>query len=59
MSLGIYKFCGQEKELIDSYVIPKCLCAINKFGCMVSVNTKEKRIDIDIKIPRLYYLFFQ
>lgn len=49
MPIGICKFCGQEKELINSHIIPKCLCAINKNGGFVSVNEKENQIDMDAK----------
>lgn len=34
MSVGICKFCGQEKKLIDAHIIPKCfyLALKNKFS---------------------------
>lgn len=39
--LGICKFCGEEKQLVQSHIIPKCLHATNQ-GRMVGINTTPK-----------------
>lgn len=45
MTKGICKYCGQEKELINSHIIPKSLCQTDKFGPMVGVDSVSKRFD--------------
>ena len=39
--VGICKFCGKEKELVQSHIIPKCLHATNQ-GRMVGINATTK-----------------
>lgn len=45
MTIGICKFCGQEKELIASHIIPKCLYQLNKHKQMVGIQPSHKVID--------------
>lgn len=45
MAIGICKFCGQEKELIESHIIPKCLHQLNKHKQMVGIQPSHKVID--------------
>ncbi len=45
MTKGICKYCGKEKELINSHIIPKSLCQTDKFGPMVGVDSVSKRFD--------------
>lgn len=45
MAIGVCKFCGQEKQLIDSHIIPKCLYKLEKTGSLVEVDVQKKRID--------------
>lgn len=47
MKIGICKFCGKEKELIKSHIIPKCLLGIKNNGRLVNVNGQKKRIDVN------------
>lgn len=42
---GICKFCGQEKELIDSHIIPKCFYQIKTRGNMTLFRPSKKLID--------------
>lgn len=39
--LSICKFCGKEKQLVQSHIIPKCLHATNQ-GRMVGINATTK-----------------
>jgi hypothetical protein len=45
LPIGICKFCGQEKELINSHIIPKCFHQIKTMGNMSHINTKTQQID--------------
>ena len=45
MIKGICKFCGQEKELINSHIIPKSLCRINEIGPMVAIDSKRNTFE--------------
>lgn len=45
MVKGICKYCGQEKELINSHIIPKSLCRIDELGAMVAIDEKKKKFD--------------
>ncbi|MBR6412691.1 MAG: hypothetical protein IKS41_05995 [Alphaproteobacteria bacterium] len=45
MIKGICKYCGQEKELINSHIIPKNLCQIDKNGPMVGIDSLTKTFD--------------
>lgn len=45
MVKGICKYCGQEKELINSHIIPKSLCRLDEIRSMVAVNSKEQIFD--------------
>lgn len=47
MPMGICKFCGTEKVLIESHIIPKCFYQMSKQGSMVTVRPMAKRIDRD------------
>ncbi len=45
MSKGICKYCGQERELIKSHIIPKALYQFDKLGGVVGINEKEQKLD--------------
>lgn len=45
MVKGICKYCGQEKELINSHIIPKSLCRIDEIGALVGVDSKSNKFD--------------
>jgi len=45
VSSGICKYCGQEKELIKSHIIPKSLYQFKKLGGVVGINVKERKLD--------------
>lgn len=45
MVTGICKYCNQEKELICSHIIPKCLFRLDQLGPLASINSKEYKID--------------
>ena len=45
MTKGICKYCGQEKELINSHIIPKSLCQIDEVGPMIGINSISQRFD--------------
>ena len=45
MVVGICKFCGQEKELINSHIIPLVFYKMKENGPIVGVNVKKKRIE--------------
>ena len=45
MVKGICKYCDEEKELIDSHIIPKSLCRIDEFGPMIGVNPVSQKFD--------------
>lgn len=49
MTVGICKFCGQEKELIASHIIPKVLYQLEKYGSVVDVDVKNTCIKKDPK----------
>ena len=49
MNIGICKFCGEEKKLINSHIIPKCFYRLHETGGISVVNVKEKKIDRDPK----------
>ena len=54
MVKAICKYCGQEKELINSHIIPKSLCQTDKFGTMVGVNSVSKCFDHNPKHQNKY-----
>ena len=47
MTIGFCKFCGEERELINSHIIPKCFYQFKELdlGGMHTVIPPEKRID--------------
>ena len=45
MVKGVCKYCGQEKELINSHIIPKSLCQIDKIGPMVGIDSVSRKFD--------------
>ena len=47
MTKGICYFCGQEKELINSHIMPKCFYKIDEYGPirLYKPNSKESFID--------------
>ena len=45
MPIGVCRFCGKEKELINSHIIPKCLLRIAEGGGLAGVDVKNQRID--------------
>jgi hypothetical protein len=45
LPVGICKFCGQKKELINSHIIPKCFYQIKTMGSMSRINSKTQQID--------------
>ena len=47
MPIGICKYCGQERELIKSHIIPKSLYQFGKLGGVVGINAKEHKLDKD------------
>ncbi len=49
MVVGICKFCGQKKELIESHIIPKVLYKLTELGSVVAVDTKNTRINVNPK----------
>lgn len=49
MTVGVCKFCGQEKELIASHIVPKVLYQLEKYGSVVDVDVKNTRIKKDPK----------
>lgn len=49
MTIGICKFCGQKKELIESHIIPKVLYKLKEHGSVVVVDTKNTRINVNPK----------
>lgn len=44
--IGICKYCGQEKELINSHIIPKCFYQLKTLGRMLTVDVKRQKIDV-------------
>lgn len=45
MVVGICKFCGKEKELIQSHIIPKVLYKFGENGGVVEVDVKHVKIN--------------
>ena len=45
MIKGICKYCSQEKELINSHIIPKSLCLSDKMGPLVRIDAKSQKLD--------------
>lgn len=45
MIYGTCKYCGEEKELINSHVIPKSLCCLKETGNLISIDAKKKKFD--------------
>lgn len=45
MVLGICKYCGEEKELIKSHIIPKCLYKLPEFGRLITIETVTKNVN--------------
>lgn len=44
--IGICKYCGQEKELIRSHIIPKCFYQLKDLGRTTCINAKTQQIDM-------------
>lgn len=38
------KYCGEEKELINSHVIPKSLCCLKETGNLISIDAKKRSL---------------
>ena len=45
MIKGICKYCGQEKELIKSHIIPKCMYRLKETGPLIGINDLNYTID--------------
>lgn len=45
MVRGICKYCGEEKELIKSHIIPKCLYKLSKRGNMIKFDFATNSTD--------------
>lgn len=45
MTIGICKFCGKEKELIKSHIIPKALYNLKINGPVIRVDVENKCLD--------------
>lgn len=45
MILGTCKYCGKEKELIKSHIIPKCMYRLKETGALVGINDSNYTID--------------
>lgn len=48
-SIGICKFCGQEKKLIDAHIIPKNFYLMRKKDRYLSINSKTCKYTIQQK----------
>lgn len=46
VQIGICKYCGRERELINSHIIPKCFYQLNTLGRMLVVDVKKQKIDV-------------
>lgn len=48
-SIGICKFCGQEKKLIDAHIIPKNFYLMREKDRYLSINSKTCKYTIQQK----------
>ncbi len=46
MVVGICKFCGQERELIKSHIIPKSFYRLKERGRFAAITPSDRRVDI-------------